>query len=99
MGRGSNGLIEEESSVGPAEPESRSCGHTAIKNGLCRHPNKNCSVGVKEKEKLDAAKKAASEAKKKAKKTTKTLAAVAQYRIGVSALDDAPAVAMSDSDR
>ena len=38
IGRGSNGLIEEESSVGPAEPESRSCGHTAIKTGLCRHP-------------------------------------------------------------
>ena len=96
---GSTGLIEEESSAAPAEPERRSCGHKGNKDGLCRHPNKNCLVGVKEKEKLDAAKKAASEAKKKAKKTTKTLAAVAQYRIGVSALDDAPAVAMSDSDR
>ena len=50
-------------------------------------------------EKIEAAKKADKVAKKLTKSKKKTLAAVAQYRIGVSALDDAPAVAMSDSDR
>ena len=97
--RGNTGLIEEESSAAPAEPAKRSCGHKGNMNGLCRHPHKDCPVGVEEKEKIDAAKKAASDAKKLTKSKKKTLAAVAQYRIGVSALDDAPAVAMSDSDR
>ena len=50
-------------------------------------------------EKIDAAKKADKDAKKATRSKKKTLAAAAQYRIGVSALDDAPAVAMSDSDR
>ena len=96
---GNTGLIEEESSAAPAEPERRSCGHKGNMNGLCRHPHKACPVGIEENEKIEAAKKADKVAKKLTKSKKKTLAAVAQYRIGVSALDDAPAVAMSDSDR
>ena len=96
---GNTGFIEEESSAAPAEPERRSCGHTANKNGLCRHPHNACPVGQQEKQKIDAAKEANKVAKKVTKSKKKTLAAVAQYRIGVPVLHDAPAVAMNDSDR
>ena len=58
-----------------------------------------CPVGQKEKEKIDAAKEANKVAKKVTKSKQKTLAAVAQYRIGVPVLHDAPDVAMNDSDR